>query len=149
MINCRVAKIEDIKELCKLLHELFSLEAEFLPDEKVQERGLRKIISDDSVGEIFVAQKDNKTVAMVTVLYTVSTAFGAKAAILEDMIVDAKYRGENIGSSLIDFSLKSIKEQGCTRVTLLTDCDNFKAHMFYEKHGFVKSNMIPFRQKII
>lgn len=145
MITCRIAKIEDIKELCRLLNELFTQEAEFTSDEIVQERALRKIISDESMGEIFVAQKDDKIVAMVNILYTLSTALGAKAAILEDMIVDKRYRGQDIGSTLMDFALECIKAKGCMRVTLLTDSDNFKAHRFYEKHGFVKSTMIPFR----
>lgn len=38
--------------------------------------------------------------------------------------------------------------KGCKRVTLLSDGDNFKAHKFYEKQGFVKSAMIPFRKVI-
>jgi hypothetical protein len=60
MITCRVAKMEDVKELGRLLNKLFTQEAEFIPDEAAQERGLRKIISDESIGEIFVAQKDDK-----------------------------------------------------------------------------------------
>lgn len=148
MINCRIAKIEDIKELCRLLNQLFTQEAEFLPDEMSQEIALKKIISDESIGEIFVAQKDDKIVAMVNILYTVSTVLGAKVAILEDMIVDKQYRGQDIGSTLIDFAIKKIKTKGCMRVTLLSDGDNFKAHKFYEKQGFVKSTMIPFRKVI-
>jgi GNAT superfamily N-acetyltransferase len=146
MITCRVAKTEDVKELGKLLNKLFTQEAEFIPDEAVQERGLRKIISDESIGEIFVAQKDDKIVAMVNILYTVSTALGAEVAILEDMIVDKCFREQNIGSTLMNFALKCIKAKGCMRVTLLSDSDNFKAHEFYEKQGFVKSTMIPFRK---
>lgn len=148
MITYRVAKVEDIKELCRLLNELFTQEAEFTPDEAAQERALKKIISDESIGEIFVAEKDSKIVAMVNILYTVSTALGAKVAILEDMIVDKRYCGQDIGSSLMEFVTKSIKAKGCMRVTLLSDSDNFKAHKFYEKHGFVKSTMIPFRKVI-
>lgn len=146
MITCRVAKMEDVKELGRLLNKLFTQETEFIPDEAVQERGLRKIISDESIGEIFVAQKDGKIVAMVNILYTISTALGAKAAILEDMIVDERHRGQDIGSTLMEFALKCIKVKGCMRVTLLSDNDNFKAHEFYEKQGFVKSTMTPFRK---
>jgi GNAT superfamily N-acetyltransferase len=149
MINCRIAKIEDIKELCRLLNQLFTQEAEFLPDEKAQERGLKKIILDESKGEIFVASRDGEIVAMVNILYTVSTALGAKVAILEDMIVDKRHRGQDIGSSLMDFALEYIKAKGCKRITLLSDSDNFKAHKFYEKQGFVKSAMIPFRKVIL
>ncbi|MGE0737903.1 GNAT family N-acetyltransferase [Sulfurimonas sp.] len=148
MTTYRVAKIEDIKELCRLLNELFTQEAEFTPDEVVQERALAKIISDESIGEIFVASHDGEIVAMVNILYTFSTALGAKVAILEDMIVDERYRGQDIGSSLMDFALKRIKAKGCKRITLLSDSDNFKAHKFYEKQGFTKSAMIPFRKVI-
>ncbi|MDP2893922.1 MAG: GNAT family N-acetyltransferase [Sulfurimonas sp.] len=148
MITYRVAYAQDIKELSRLLNKLFTQEAEFLPDEMSQEIALKKIISDESVGEIFVAQKDDEIVAMVNILYTVSTALGAKVAILEDMIVDKRYRGQDIGSSLMDFALKCIKAKGCMRVTLLSDGDNFKAHKFYEKQGFVKSTMKPFRKVI-
>jgi GNAT superfamily N-acetyltransferase len=148
MITYKVACAQDIKELCRLLNELFMQEAEFTPDEAAQERALAKIISDESIGEIFVAQKDDEIVAMVNILYTVSTALGAKVAILEDMIVDKRYRGQDIGSTLCEFAIESIKAKGCMRVTLLSDGDNFKAHKFYEKQGFIKSTMIPFRKAI-
>lgn len=148
MLTYRVACTQDIKELCRLLNELFTQEAEFTPDEASQERALAKIISDESIGEIFVASQGGEIVAMVNILYTISTALGAKVAILEDMIVDKRYRGQDIGSSLMDFALKCIKIKGCMRVTLLSDGDNFKAHKFYEKQGFVKSAMIPFRKVI-
>lgn len=148
MTTYRAAKVEDIKELCRLLNELFTQEAEFTPDEAAQERALVKIISDESIGEIFVAQKDSEIVAMVNLLYTLSTALGAKVAILEDMIVDKRYRGQDIGSSFMEFALECIKAKGCKRVTLLSDSDNFKAHKFYEKQGFVKSAMTPFRKVI-
>lgn len=148
MITYKVAKVEDIKELCRLLNELFTQEAEFMPDEASQEIALAKIISDESIGEIFVALRDGEIVAMVNILYTLSTALGAKVAILEDMIVDKRYRGQDIGSSLMDFVLEYIKAKGCKRITLLSDSDNFKAHKFYEKHGFVKSAMMPFRKVI-
>ncbi|MDQ1338710.1 MAG: AraC family transcriptional regulator [Campylobacterota bacterium] len=148
MITYRVACAQDIKELCRLLNELFTQEAEFTPDEMSQEIALKKIISDESIGEIFVASRDGEIVAMVNILYTLSTALGAKVAILEDMIVDKRYRGQDIGSSLMEFALEYIKAKGCKRVTLLSDGDNFKAHKFYEKQGFVKSAMIPFRKVI-
>ena len=68
MTTYRVAKVEDTKELGRLLHQLFTQEAEFTPDDVAQEIALKKIISDESVGEIFVAQKEGKIVAMVNIL---------------------------------------------------------------------------------
>jgi AraC family transcriptional regulator of adaptative response/methylated-DNA-[protein]-cysteine methyltransferase len=147
-INFRKAKIEDIPVLCELLWELFSQEVEFTPNKKIQEKALKKIIEDENIGDIFVAVKENKVVAMVNVLYTISTALGEKVAILEDMVVSQNYKNQKIGSSLIEFALDYLKKNSFKRVTLLTDSDNFNAHNFYKKHGFIKSSMVVFRKSL-
>lgn len=147
-ISFRKAEIEDIAVLCELLWELFSQEVEFTPNKETQEKALKKIIEDKSIGDIFVAVKENKVIAMVNVLYTISTALGEKVAILEDMVVSQNYKNQKIGSSLIEFTLDYLKKNSFKRVTLLTDSDNFNAHNFYKKHEFTKSSMIVFRKSL-
>ena len=148
MVKYKIAKTENIKDLCSLLHQLFSQEEEFEVDTQKQTRALSEIIERDTLGDIFVAYDDAKVVGMVNVLYTVSTALGNKVAILEDMVVDENLRGKNIGSSLIEFTLSYLKGKGFERVTLLTDDDNFQAHKLYESKGFMKSSMITFRRML-
>jgi predicted N-acetyltransferase YhbS len=109
-LDFRVAKTEDIAVLCELLWELFSQEVEFTPNKKSQEKALKKIIEDENIGDIFVAVKENKVVAMVNVLYTISTALGEKVAILEDMVVSQNYKNQKIGSSLIEFALDYLEK---------------------------------------
>ena len=147
-LDFRVAKTEDIAVLCELLWELFSQEVEFTPNKKSQEKALKKIIEDKNIGDIFVAVKENKVVAMVNVLYTISTALGEKVAILEDMVVFKEFKNQKIGSSLIEFTLDYLKKNSFKRVTLLTDSNNFNAHNFYKKHEFTKSSMIVFRKSL-
>lgn len=142
----RVAKNQDIAQLCELLNQLFTQEVEFVPNVENQTIGLSKIIEDENLGDVFVAVEDEKIVAMVNILYIISTALGKRVAILEDMIVDEEYRGQSIGTSLMEFALGEISKNGCKRVTLLTDGDNLKAHKFYKKRGFTASSMIPFRK---
>ncbi len=147
-LNFRIAKTEDIPVLCELLWELFSQEVEFTPKKEIQEKALKKIIEDENIGDIFVALKEKKVVAMVNVLYTISTALGEKVAILEDMVVFKGFKNQKIGSSLIEFALDYLKKNSFKRVTLLTDSDNFSAHNFYKKHEFTKSSMIVFRKSL-
>ncbi|MGD9968828.1 MAG: GNAT family N-acetyltransferase [Sulfuricurvum sp.] len=144
-ITYRTASLEDIPSLCHLLDQLFSQETEFTPDSTHQTQGLKKIIENEQIGEIYIASKDNEIVGMVNLLYTVSTALGERVALLEDMVVDEKHRGEDIGSSLLEYVLTCSKEKGIKRITLLTDADNLSAHRFYEGMGFSKSSMIPLR----
>ena len=141
----RVANIEDIEILSKLLNELFSLEKEFIPNETLQKKALETIINDEKIGNILLCTYENRVVAMVNLLYSFSTALGSRVVILEDMIVSNEYRDKNIGSKLLEFAKEFAKSKGIERITLLTDDDNFKAHKFYEKNGFKKSSMVVFR----
>ena len=143
-----VASQSDIPKLCELLDSLFSQEAEFKPDNKAQVRGLELIIKNSDVGDILVARKSNELIGMVNLLYTVSTALGARVAFLEDMVISSSERGSGAGSKLLKFALDYAQEQGCKRITLLTDYENTGAHHFYKKHGFSRSYMVIFRKPI-
>ena len=46
------------------------------------------------------------------------------------------------------YSLDLAKQNGCKRITLLTDFDNDGAHRFYQQHGFIRSSMVAFRKSI-
>ena len=142
----RVAALEDIDILCELLFELFSQEIEFTPNKEVQQKALKTIILNENIGDIYVATINEKVVSMVNILYTISTALGTKVAIFEDFIVDRNYRNQGIGENLIDFVFEDLNAKNFSRITLLTDNDNLKAHKFYEKKGFIKSSMVPFRK---
>ena len=135
----------DIPELVELLRTLFEQEAEFEPNSETQRKALSKIILDPKIGIILVARDDEKILGMINLLFTESTALGSKVANLEDMVVLAKSRGEGIGSKLIDHAISEAKKEGCKRITLLTDIENTKAQSFYQKKGFVKSKMTPYR----
>ena len=139
------ATIADIPSLCELLNELFNQEAEFKPDYANQYRGLAAIIANPEIGGVLVARRENKVVGMVNLLYTVSTALGARAALLEDMVVAPAARNSGIGTQLIQQAIEFAKLNGCRRITLLTDRSNLSAQRFYAKHGFTPSEMQPLR----
>jgi len=146
MLNIQKATTNNIEELCELLDILFFQEVEFVPNRALQEEGLRTIIQSDTLGDIFVAIQDDKIVAMVNILYTYSTALGAKVAMLEDMVVEPKCRAQKIGSKLLSYVVEYLKEEGFKRITLLTDGDNRQAHNFYEQNGFDVSTMVAYRK---
>ena len=135
----------DIPELVELLNILFDQEAEFEPNSEAQRKALNKIILDPKIGIILVARDDEKILGMINLLFTESTALGSKVAILEDMVVLSKSRGEGIGSKLIGYAISEAKKEGCKRITLLTDIENTKAQSFYQKKSFMKSEMTPYR----
>ncbi|MFH1059011.1 MAG: GNAT family N-acetyltransferase [Pseudomonadota bacterium] len=140
-----LAQPADIPALCDLLSELFSQEAEFIPDRAAQERGLAAILAHPEAGHILVARRDGRALGMVSLQYLTSTALGGRVALLEDMVVTARVRGGGLGARLLSQAVALARNQGCLRVTLLTDGDNAAAQRFYARHGFKPSPMTPLR----
>ncbi|MBN2768674.1 MAG: GNAT family N-acetyltransferase [Campylobacterales bacterium] len=147
-ISFRVASKEDIPFLCQLLSLLFEQEEEFSPNDTLQEKALTTIIDIPSFGHILVAIKDEVPIAMISILYSISTALGGRVGVLEDMIVHPDFRTQRVGSALLEFATRFAKEQQLKRLTLLTDMNNKKAHSFYLKEGFTISKMTLFRKLI-
>jgi GNAT superfamily N-acetyltransferase len=144
-IRITPANAADIPALCALLDLLFSQEADFRSDREAQSRGLARIIGSPEVGLIMVARQGRHLVGMVNLLYTVSTALGARVALLEDMVVAPGARGSGVGSRLLEQAIQCARLNGCRRITLLTDRANEPAQRFYQRHGFGFSAMIPLR----
>jgi GNAT superfamily N-acetyltransferase len=136
---------EELPQLVALLGMLFSQEAEFTPDDAKQSRALAKILSDETVGRVYVARAGGRVVAMASLLYSISTAEGGLAASFEDLIVAPDRRGRGIASALLRHVVEEARKQGVLRLTLLTDTDNKRAQALYAKLGFVPSGMLPMR----
>jgi GNAT superfamily N-acetyltransferase len=140
-----VAQTNDIDELIPLLTSLFTQDIEFEPDESKQKLCLKQIIQNPEIGEILVLKIDGKIAGMVSLLYSISTALGGKVAILEDMVIDKRFRKLRFGKELLEAAIHHAKRRNCLRITLLTDFDNDIAIRFYKQAGFQSSKMVPLR----
>lgn len=148
-VEIALAGEADLPAMIALLGELFSIERDFVPDAAKQERGLRLILDSPAIGRIFVARLAGVTVGMASLLFTVSTASGGRAALLEDVIVAAPHRRLKIGRRLIRHAQRWAQEQGIARLTLLADRGNDAALRFYESEGFTRSEtMVVYRQHL-
>jgi ribosomal protein S18 acetylase RimI-like enzyme len=147
-IRFEVAKNADLPRLVELLGILFESEAEFARDAEKQRAGLQAILADPSKGRIFVARDGRELVAMASLLYTISTAEGGKAALFEDLVVAPEHRKRGIGEALLKHVVAQARAEGVLRVTLLTDMQNERAQAMYRRVGFVGSPMKPMRLKL-
>jgi ribosomal protein S18 acetylase RimI-like enzyme len=143
-----VARREDLAQLTELLGLLLAQETDFAPDPEKQRRALREILSDATVGRIYVVREGASVIAMACLLYTVSTAEGGKAAWLEDVVVRPDRRERGVGRMLLEHLAAKARAEGVLRITLLTDADNERAHALYEGLGFRFSGMRPMRLKL-
>jgi GNAT superfamily N-acetyltransferase len=148
MFELGVARRDELAQLVALLTILFSEEAEFTADYEKQTRALEKILADESVGTVYVARDEDRVVAMASLLYTVSTAEGGTAALLEDLVVLPTHRDRGIATSLVAFMIAEARSRGVLRLTLLTDMQNERAQALYRRLGFIDSSMKPMRLKL-
>src|SRR6267142_6707142 len=142
------ATAKDLPQLVELLHVLFTDEAEFQPNADKQKRALEAILANPTLGRLFVAREGKRVVAMASLLYTISTAEGGKAALFEDLVVHPDERKRGIGEALLEYVIAHARAEGLVRITLLTDMQNERAQAMYRRVGFVGSPMKPMRLKI-
>jgi len=128
-----------------LLGCLFKQEADFSPSVTKQRRALELILAQPTMGRLFVLTRGDKVLGMVSLLFTISTAEGGKAAWLEDLVVRPEQRGRGLGTRLLRAAVDWARKEGIARITLLTDSDNLGARSLYLRHGFVASAMQPLR----
>jgi GNAT superfamily N-acetyltransferase len=148
MAELGTARRDDLPALVDLLGILFSQEADFSPDPAKQRRALELLLSNEQAGTVFVARENGRAIAMASLVYTVSTAEGGKAALFEDLIVHPDHRGRGIATALVRFVIDEARRRGILRLTLLTDMQNERAQALYRRLGFTDSSMKPMRLRL-
>lgn len=143
-----IATQQDCAAICTLLSALFEQEADFSPDVDKQQRAVEAIISHPDKGHILILKHDDSVIGMLSLLYLPSTAKGGKVALLEDLIVAKPWRHQGYGNMLLKAAESFAKQQGCLRITLLTDHDNQAAQKLYQKQGYQFSAMTVMRKQL-
>jgi GNAT superfamily N-acetyltransferase len=127
------AKAADIADLIRLLGILFGIEKDFNANVSKQQKGLELLLKNKATATVQVAKNAaGKAIGMVSAQLVISTAQGAKSAWVEDMVIDATYRGQGIGKHLLQNALDWAKSQGATRAQLLVDIENTEALGYYQ-----------------
>jgi len=145
MVRVREARMGDVGAMVELLGYLFKQEREFTPAAAKQRRALEGLLAQPAMGRLFVLTRGGKILGMVSLLFTISTAEGGKAAWLEDLVVRPDQRDRGLGTRLLRAAVDWARKEGLSRITLLTEADNARARRLYQRQGFVASAMQPLR----
>ncbi len=147
-ILIRFGEMEDVDELIELLHELFSLEADFEFNHKRQKKGLELMLAKSPDRMVWVAESGGKVVGMCTVQVLVSTAEGGEAALVEDVVVHADFRGKGIGKKLLVALDQWAAKRGIRRLQLLADKENTPALRFYSRLGWSPTQLNCWQRQV-
>ena len=68
--------------------------------------------------------------------------------VIENMIIDSKYRKKGIGKMLIEQIEKQAKTKGCSQIILVTEVNRYDACGFYESIGFHPTANKGYKKKL-
>ncbi|OIQ03033.1 MAG: GNAT family N-acetyltransferase [Zetaproteobacteria bacterium CG06_land_8_20_14_3_00_59_53] len=149
-VRIRDACMDDLAGMTGLLGELFSIETDFTPDIRRQRLGLVSLMKSRTatllVAVIGKSGDSEKIVGMCTLQPLISTAEGGTVGIVEDLVVSHQWRGQGIGSMLLDAIEETARRQQMRRLQLLTDMANIPAMHFYDMHAWTRTSLINLRK---
>ena len=132
--NIRFAKQSDMPKVLELIKELAVFEKEpdavIVTEKDLIEHGFGK----NPLFTCFVAERDQEIVAIALIYFRFSTWKG-KTVHLEDLIVKQEFRGQGLGTLLLDEVIKYGYSQGVQRICWEVLDWNTNAINFYEKQG--------------
>lgn len=146
MVAVRPARAADIDTLVLLLRALFTIEVDFAVDEEKQRRGLQMLLGSDRAS-LLVAETESKVVGMCTGQLVISTAEGGLSLLVEDVVVDASFRGRGVGRMLMEALKNWAITNNVWRLQLLADRNNTPALDFYRRLGWTQTELICLRTR--
>ena len=133
-VKFRPVEKKDFAEVCILLNQLKEQEVNPHESEMIWENFLEKSFFFSVTG----ADEDDFVVAYGSCVIE-NKIRGEVAGHIEDIVVDKKMRGNNVGVDLISELIKSAKKRGCYRITLFCRKELIN---FYSKNGFEVNNVV-------
>jgi len=143
MTEIRLAKESDLPRILKLYHELSMTTTGVEQHLNASFDDYRKVFAEirsDPRRELLVAEYQGEVVGTVA-LFIISglSHCAAPYTLVENLIVNHKYRRRGIGKKLMEYTIARAKQERCHRIELCSDKRRKEAHRLYHSIGFEAS----------
>lgn len=125
----RVAKLEDRKDIAKLLTQLGYPETEFFIKENME-----RLLTDPNE-ELMVYEDEGRVIACISIHYIPQLGIRGDIASISYLVVDSSIRSKGIGKELEGFASASARKRGCDSIQVHCHSRRIDAHKFYERQG--------------
>lgn len=140
MTEIRLAKESDLPRILELYHELSMITTKTEQRLNTSWDDYRKVfaeISNNPKRELLVAEYDGEVVGTVALYIIPNLSHGATPyALVENLVVNHKYRRKGIGKKLMEYTIAQAKQEGCHRIELFSSKVRKEAHQLYRSVGF-------------
>jgi GNAT superfamily N-acetyltransferase len=136
-VNITPATLADIERLLPLVEQYWRFEAIEGFDARRLAVLLQRVMSDDSLGHVWLAEVDGNAAGYLLAVYVFSLEHQGLTAEIDEFFVGPAYRSLGIGSLLLAAAEATFRIRGCTNIALQIGRDNDEARAFYRGHGYV------------
>jgi ribosomal protein S18 acetylase RimI-like enzyme len=84
---------------------------------------------------VLIAENDSTFAGMCLYFPIFSSWLAQPGVYVQDLFVDEKFRGLNIGEKLLRHLAREVRDRGGAYLELVVDSENFRAQRFYERIG--------------
>jgi GNAT superfamily N-acetyltransferase len=130
----------DIPGMLPLVQQYWRFEAIEGFDAARIESLLRRVISDSSLGQAWVATVDGKPAGYLLAVYVFSLEHQGLTAEIDELFIAPPHRGRGLGGRLLEVAEHGFRRRGCTNIFLQVGRDNDDARAFYLSRGFRDRN---------
>ena len=144
MLEISRLQIDDLKDLALLYQQLIANDISL---EKMREAYARNSENPNHI--VFVAKLNGDLIG--TALAVVCQMYFGQCRsfmVVEDVVVDVKYRGKGIGTALMHEIENHARSCNCAYIMLITDTDRVDSQQFYRSLGYKSSEYCAFKKHL-
>jgi len=90
----------------------------------------------------WIAEVDGAPAGFIDLLLFHDVAHGATVGLINNLVVDARFRGRGLGASLLGEAIHHGRREGAVEVHVWTDFENAPAIGLYERLGFARRALL-------
>ncbi|HCF29262.1 MAG TPA: GNAT family N-acetyltransferase [Cyanobacteria bacterium UBA11049] len=120
--------MEFIREFCEVDHHPF--------DDFSVRVALTKIVSDDSLGRVWLIQRNSEAIGYIVLTFGYSLEYRGREAVIDEIYIRESHRGRGIGKRAIEFVEEVSPSLEIKALHLEVERENIAAQYFYRKVGF-------------
>lgn len=142
-VEIRPAIEEDVARIIELYRDLTITTSEVEAGRNPSPDEYQRVFSEISAmrgHELLVIRLGQEVVGTVVLLIVPNLSHAASPwALLENLIIDGRYRRRGLGRMLMEHAISRARESGCYKIALSSDSSRGEAHDLYRSLGFEAS----------
>ena len=134
-VDFKLADASDGDLLAEFMREFYAVERAAW-DERGARSALKQILTDDSLGRVWLIRADGAPAGYVAVTFGFSLEYHGRDAFIDEIYIRARHRGRGAGRMAMEFVEDACRALGVRALHLEVGRENARARGLYRKAGF-------------